>query len=118
MVLARCEIFRQGRTGQASTVRHGYQQSASQWLWSARGHERVQSVQYSSRLREQRPIAQLAYMLQSYVLLIDSIFFFPLVSNKLISCSELDLPEYDTYDTLRQQLYTAMTAGSEYFGFA
>ena len=33
-------------------------------------------------------------------------------------CTELDLPEYDTYETLRQQLYTAMTAGSEYFGFA
>lgn len=31
---------------------------------------------------------------------------------------ELDLPEYDSYDTLRQQVYTAMTAGSEYFGFA
>ncbi|OCK80464.1 hypothetical protein K432DRAFT_43416 [Lepidopterella palustris CBS 459.81] len=32
--------------------------------------------------------------------------------------NQLDLPEYDTYETLRQQLYTAMTAGSEYFGFA
>ncbi|KAL8707322.1 MAG: hypothetical protein Q9220_007634 [cf. Caloplaca sp. 1 TL-2023] len=31
---------------------------------------------------------------------------------------ELDLPEYDTYEQLRQQVYTAMTAGSEYFGFA
>lgn len=31
---------------------------------------------------------------------------------------ELDLPEYDSYETLRQRLYTAMTAGSEYFGFA
>ena len=31
---------------------------------------------------------------------------------------ELDLPEYDSYETLRQQVYTAMTAGSEYFGFA
>lgn len=32
--------------------------------------------------------------------------------------NQLDLPEHDTYETLRQQLYTAMTAGSEYFGFA
>ena len=40
-------------------------------------------------------------------------------SHRLIaSYLELDLPEYDTYDALRQQLYTAMTAGSEYFGFA
>lgn len=31
---------------------------------------------------------------------------------------ELDLPEYDSYEILRQQLFTAMTAGSEYFGFA
>lgn len=31
---------------------------------------------------------------------------------------ELDLPEYETYEILRQRLYTAMTAGSEYFGFA
>ncbi|KAL9104763.1 MAG: hypothetical protein Q9163_000313 [Psora crenata] len=31
---------------------------------------------------------------------------------------ELDLPEYESYETLRRQLYTAMTAGSEYFGFA
>ena len=32
--------------------------------------------------------------------------------------SELDLPEYESYEVLRQQVYTAMTAGSEYFGFA
>ncbi|KAL8948008.1 MAG: hypothetical protein Q9222_005767 [Ikaeria aurantiellina] len=32
--------------------------------------------------------------------------------------NQLDLPEYDTYEQLRQQVYTAMTAGSEYFGFA
>ncbi|KAK4953149.1 E3 ubiquitin-protein ligase tom1 [Elasticomyces elasticus] len=32
--------------------------------------------------------------------------------------NQLDLPEYDTYEHLRQQLYTAITAGSEYFGFA
>lgn len=31
---------------------------------------------------------------------------------------ELDLPEYESYEALRQQVYTAMTAGSEYFGFA
>ena len=34
------------------------------------------------------------------------------------SFPELDLPEYESYDALRQQVYTAMTAGSEYFGFA
>lgn len=38
-----------------------------------------------------------------------------LASNTIL---ELDLPEYDSYETLRQQVYTAMTAGSEYFGFA
>ncbi|KAL8908110.1 MAG: hypothetical protein Q9207_001002 [Kuettlingeria erythrocarpa] len=32
--------------------------------------------------------------------------------------NQLDLPEYDGYEQLRQQVYTAMTAGSEYFGFA
>ncbi|KAF1989029.1 hypothetical protein K402DRAFT_12894 [Aulographum hederae CBS 113979] len=32
--------------------------------------------------------------------------------------NQLDLPEYESYEQLRQQLYTAMTAGSEYFGFA
>lgn len=32
--------------------------------------------------------------------------------------AELDLPEYESYEQLRQQLYTAMTAGNEYFGFA
>ncbi|KAF2201941.1 hypothetical protein GQ43DRAFT_480293 [Delitschia confertaspora ATCC 74209] len=32
--------------------------------------------------------------------------------------NQLDLPEYESYETLRQQLYTAITAGSEYFGFA
>lgn len=31
---------------------------------------------------------------------------------------ELDLPEYESYEALRQQVYTAITAGSEYFGFA
>ncbi|KAL4909049.1 hypothetical protein BDW74DRAFT_174265 [Aspergillus multicolor] len=32
--------------------------------------------------------------------------------------NQLDLPEYDSYETLRQRLYIAMTTGSEYFGFA
>ena len=32
--------------------------------------------------------------------------------------TELDLPEYDSYEQLRKSLYTAMTAGNEYFGFA
>ncbi|KAJ5762426.1 uncharacterized protein N7511_005808 [Penicillium nucicola] len=32
--------------------------------------------------------------------------------------NQLDLPEYESYEDLRQRLYTAMTAGSEYFGFA
>ncbi|KAL0258942.1 E3 ubiquitin-protein ligase tom1 [Diplodia seriata] len=32
--------------------------------------------------------------------------------------NQLDLPEYETYEALRQQLHTAITAGSEYFGFA
>ncbi|KAF2105538.1 hypothetical protein BDV96DRAFT_655553 [Lophiotrema nucula] len=32
--------------------------------------------------------------------------------------NQLDLPEYESYEDLRKQLYTAMTAGSEYFGFA
>ncbi|KAL2821931.1 hypothetical protein BJX63DRAFT_427294 [Aspergillus granulosus] len=32
--------------------------------------------------------------------------------------NQLDLPEYDSYETLRQRLYVAMTTGSEYFGFA
>ena len=35
-----------------------------------------------------------------------------------LTISELDLPEYDSYESLRQQVYTAMTAGGEYFGFA
>ena len=36
----------------------------------------------------------------------------------VVKSTELDLPEYDSYETLRQRLYVAMTAGSEYFGFA
>jgi E3 ubiquitin-protein ligase HUWE1 len=32
--------------------------------------------------------------------------------------TELDLPEYETYEDLRKALFTAMTAGGEYFGFA
>lgn len=32
--------------------------------------------------------------------------------------SELDLPEYESYETLRQQILKAITAGSDYFGFA
>ncbi|KAJ5160845.1 uncharacterized protein N7482_007849 [Penicillium canariense] len=32
--------------------------------------------------------------------------------------NQLDLPEYESYEHLRQRLYTAMTAGSDYFGFA
>jgi E3 ubiquitin-protein ligase HUWE1 len=36
----------------------------------------------------------------------------------LTTITELDLPEYESYEALRHQLYTAITAGSEYFGFA
>ncbi|KAH8177927.1 HECT-domain (ubiquitin-transferase) domain-containing protein [Sarocladium implicatum] len=32
--------------------------------------------------------------------------------------NQLDLPEYDSYDSLRSQIVQAITAGSEYFGFA
>ncbi|KAF1977763.1 hypothetical protein BU23DRAFT_499655 [Bimuria novae-zelandiae CBS 107.79] len=32
--------------------------------------------------------------------------------------NQLDLPEYDDYESLKKALYTAMTAGGEYFGFA
>ncbi|CAN8104238.1 unnamed protein product [Discula destructiva] len=32
--------------------------------------------------------------------------------------NQLDLPEYDTYDTLRSQVLKAITQGSDYFGFA
>jgi len=41
-----------------------------------------------------------------------------LAYHRLTLLAELDLPEYDGYEQLRQQVYTAMTAGSEYFGFA
>ncbi|KAF3921378.1 hypothetical protein ABW20_dc0109145 [Dactylellina cionopaga] len=32
--------------------------------------------------------------------------------------NQIDLPEYDTYELLRKNLLTAITAGAEYFGFA
>lgn len=32
--------------------------------------------------------------------------------------TELDLPEYESYDILRRQVLKAITAGSDYFGFA
>ncbi|CAH0059445.1 unnamed protein product [Clonostachys solani] len=32
--------------------------------------------------------------------------------------NQLDIPEYESYDALRSQLMKAITAGSEYFGFA
>ncbi|CAL3973447.1 unnamed protein product [Diplocarpon coronariae] len=32
--------------------------------------------------------------------------------------NQLDLPEYENYESLRKQVLTAITAGSEYFGFA
>ena len=40
------------------------------------------------------------------------------LTHSLTVTLELDLPEYESYEALRQQVYTAMTAGSEYFGFA
>ena len=46
-----------------------------------------------------------------------SLFFF-FYSGSLMETIELDLPEYDSYETLRHRLHFAMTAGSEYFGFA
>lgn len=32
--------------------------------------------------------------------------------------NQLDLPEYESYEMLRHQILTAITAGSDYFGFA
>lgn len=32
--------------------------------------------------------------------------------------NQMDVPEYDSYEQLRKAIYTAMTQGSEYFGFA
>ncbi|KAK6504659.1 hypothetical protein TWF481_006599 [Arthrobotrys musiformis] len=32
--------------------------------------------------------------------------------------NQIDLPEYETYENLRKNLLTAITAGAEYFGFA
>ncbi|XXG97753.1 hypothetical protein Hte_004064 [Hypoxylon texense] len=32
--------------------------------------------------------------------------------------NQLDLPEYENYDSLRRQLHKAITTGSDYFGFA
>lgn len=40
------------------------------------------------------------------------------VKHELTLDSELDLPEYESYDMLRAQLHKAITQGSEYFGFA
>ena len=31
---------------------------------------------------------------------------------------EIDLPEYDSYEILRHSLFTAITQGADYFGFA
>lgn len=38
--------------------------------------------------------------------------------NLLMRFTELDLPEYENYDMLRKQVMKAITAGSDYFGFA
>jgi hypothetical protein len=45
-------------------------------------------------------------------------FYLSLLSYHTNNATELDLPEYETYEDLRKALYTAMTAGGEYFGFA
>jgi E3 ubiquitin-protein ligase HUWE1 len=42
-------------------------------------------------------------------------FSLPPLTNHVL---EFDLPEYESYEILRQQVLTAITAGSEYFGFA
>lgn len=47
-----------------------------------------------------------------------STFFAFKIARMLTFLTELDLPEYESYEHLRHQLYTAITAGSEYFGFA
>ena len=39
-------------------------------------------------------------------------------SDANMALTELDLPEYESYETLRSRLLTAITTGSEYFGFA
>lgn len=41
-----------------------------------------------------------------------------MIYTQYLTLIELDLPEYESYETLRQQVLTAITAGSEYFGFA
>ena len=48
----------------------------------------------------------------------ESISYRSCMPHPLICLLELDLPEYDSYDSLRSQIVQAITAGSEYFGFA
>jgi E3 ubiquitin-protein ligase HUWE1 len=43
--------------------------------------------------------------------------FWQAISN-IDNFTELDLPEYESYEALRAQLLKAITAGSDYFGFA
>ncbi|KAK8094836.1 HECT-domain-containing protein [Apiospora hydei] len=43
---------------------------------------------------------------------------FPFRAPANLPRTELDLPEYESYDTLRAQVIKAITAGSDYFGFA
>lgn len=47
-------------------------------------------------------------------------FFDPLRRYKSITdpSIEIDLPEYDSYETLRHNLFTAITQGADHFGFA
>lgn len=40
------------------------------------------------------------------------------LNTNLFLSTELDLPEYESYDVLRSRVLKAITAGSDYFGFA
>ncbi len=39
-------------------------------------------------------------------------------ANLMDEYAELDIPEYESYEILRSQVLKAITAGSDYFGFA
>ena len=48
-----------------------------------------------------------------------SIYTLHKIKDSRLTCyTELDIPEYESYDGLRSQFHKAITAGSEYFGFA
>lgn len=63
-------------------------------------------------------VARNDYQAVIHALIVSFLTHYDDIQENADSCKEIDLPEYDSYEMLRHNLFTAITQGADHFGFA